>query len=212
MENKKGVLFDMDGTLINTYENINLKQVLSELKTVPKTLILKILASRVKSFAQLETKIYEEIEDQKEAQCLIDRISKFLVEHFDNTTMKKDALAFLDYLKSNDYKICLCTNNATSLVEHIIQHKQLEGYFDYVITSQQVTRAKPDPQMYLEAVSHIGLSCEDCVVFEDAENGVMAAKNAGIDVIAICDKEKKKFSDCSMIIKDFSDERLYEIF
>ena len=55
MENKKGVLFDMDGTLINTYENINLKQVLSELKTVPKTLILKILASRVKSFAQLET-------------------------------------------------------------------------------------------------------------------------------------------------------------
>ena len=50
MENKKGVLFDMDGTLINTYENINLKQVLSELKTVPKTLILKILASRVKSF------------------------------------------------------------------------------------------------------------------------------------------------------------------
>ena len=176
MENKKGVLFDMDGTLINTYENINLKQVLSELKTVPKTLILKILASRVKSFAQLETKIYEEIEDQKEAQCLIDRISKFLVEHYDNTTMKKDALAFLDYLKSNDYKICLCTNNATSLVEHIIQHKQLEGYFDYVITSQQVTRAKPDPQMYLEAVSHIGLSCEDCVVFEDAENGVMAAK------------------------------------
>ena len=105
MENKKGVLFDMDGTLINTYENINLKQVLSELKTVPKTLILKILASRVKSFAQLETKIYEEIEDQKEAQCLIDRISKFLVEHYDNTTMKKDALAFLDYLKSNVFRV-----------------------------------------------------------------------------------------------------------
>ena len=45
--NKKGVLFDMDGTLINTYENINFKQALSELKTVQKTLILKVLKSRV---------------------------------------------------------------------------------------------------------------------------------------------------------------------
>ena len=102
MNNKKGVLFDMDGTLINTYENINLKQALSELKSVPKTLILKILASRVKSFAQLEAKIYEEIEDIQEAQALIDRISKFLVEHYDNTTMKKDALEFLNYLKAHD--------------------------------------------------------------------------------------------------------------
>lgn len=212
MNNKKGVLFDMDGTLINTYENINLKQALSELKSVPKTLILKILASRVKSFAQLEAKIYEEIEDIQEAQALIDRISKFLVEHYDNTTMKKDALEFLNYLKAHDYKICLCTNNATSLVEHILKHKHLEGYFDYVITSQQVTHAKPDPQMYLEALSHIALSCEECVVFEDAENGVMAAQNAGIDVIAICEKEKKKFANCTMIIRDFSDERLYEVF
>lgn len=49
---KKGILFDMDGTLINTYENINFRQALSELKTVQKTLILKILKSRVRSFAE----------------------------------------------------------------------------------------------------------------------------------------------------------------
>ena len=50
---KKGILFDMDGTLINTYENINFRQALSELKTVQKTLILKILKSRVRSFAEM---------------------------------------------------------------------------------------------------------------------------------------------------------------
>lgn len=54
--NKKGVLFDMDGTLINTYENINFKQALSELKTVQKTLILKVLKSRVRSFLRNATK------------------------------------------------------------------------------------------------------------------------------------------------------------
>ena len=51
---KKGILFDMDGTLINTYENINFRQALSELKTVQKTLILKILKSRVRSFAEID--------------------------------------------------------------------------------------------------------------------------------------------------------------
>ena len=60
---KKGILFDMDGTLINTYENINFRQALSELKTVQKTLILKILKSRVRSFAEMETRILQEVED-----------------------------------------------------------------------------------------------------------------------------------------------------
>lgn len=212
MNNKKGVLFDMDGTLINTYENINIKQAVSELKSVQKSLILKILASRVKSFADLEIKIKEEVEDPLEAEELIGRVSGFLVEHYDNTTLKKEALGFLEYLKQRDYRICLCTNNATAIVDHILKKKQLEGYFDYVITSQQVTKAKPNPQMYLKALEEIALDPDHCVVFEDTESGVLAAKNAGIDVIVVSEKDKKKFADCNMIIRDFSDQRLYELF
>lgn len=212
MNHKKGVLFDMDGTLINTYENINFKQALNELKSVQKSLIVKILKSRVKSFADLETKIREEVGDPLESEELIKRISCFLLDHYDNTTLKKDALEFLDYLKQRNYKICLCTNNATDVVDYILMKKQLAGYFDYVITSQQVIKAKPDPQMYLKALEEIHLSHEDCVVFEDTESGVLAAKHAGIDVIAVCQKEKKKFQDCNMIIKDFSDDRLYDLF
>lgn len=212
MNHKKGVLFDMDGTLINTYENFNFRQALNELKSVQKSLIIKLLASRVKSFADLENKIHEEVEDPQEAQELIRRISGFLLDHYDNTTLKKEALHFLEYLKRKNYKICLCTNNATDVVDHILNKKHLNNYFDYVITSQQVYKAKPDPQMYLMALNEINLRSCDCVVFEDTESGVQAAKQAGIDVIAISQKEKKKFQDCSMIIKDFSDERLYELF
>lgn len=212
MNHKKGVLFDMDGTLINTYENFNFRQALNELKSVQKSLILKLLASRVKSFADLENKICEEVENPQEAEELIQRISGFLLTHYDNTTLKKEALNFLDYLKSKNYKICLCTNNATDVVHHILIKKHLSKYFDYVITSQQVHKAKPDPQMYLKALDEIHLRSCDCVVFEDTENGIQAAKNAGIDVIAVSHKEKKKFQDCNMIIKDFSDERLYDVF
>ena len=210
--NKKGVLFDMDGTLINTYENINFKQALSELKTVQKTLILKVLKSRVRSFSEMEQKIREEVEDPQEAQDLIDRIMDFLLDHYDHAPMKNEALTFLHYLKQKIYKICLCTNNATDVVNHILKHKQMTPYFDYVITSQQVTRSKPDPQMYLEALHNVNLKAEECVIFEDTENGVQAAKNAGIDVIVVSDKEKRKFADCPIIIQDYSDKRLYELF
>lgn len=209
---KKGILFDMDGTLINTYENINFRQALSELKTVQKTLILKILKSRVRSFAEMETRILQEVEDPAEGKELVRRVSDFLLEHYDNTPLKKDALMFLQYVKQKNYKICLCTNNATEIVSHILREKHMEAYFDYVITSQQVTRSKPDPQMYLEALHNIDLTAEECIVFEDTENGVMAARNAGIDVIVVNDKEKRKYSDALMTIRDFGDYRLYQEF
>lgn len=209
---KKGILFDMDGTLINTYENINFRQALSELKTVQKTLILKILKSRVRSFAEMETRILQEVEDPAEGKELVRRVSDFLLEHYDNAPLKKDALMFLQYVKQKNYKICLCTNNATEIVSHILREKHMEAYFDYVITSQQVTHSKPDPQMYLEALHNIDLTAEECIVFEDTENGVMAARNAGIDVIVVNDKEKRKYSDALMTIRDFGDYRLYQEF
>lgn len=209
---KKGILFDMDGTLINTYENINFRQALSELKTVQKTLILKILKSRVRSFAEMETRILQEVEDPAEGKELVRQVSDFLLEHYDNAPLKKDALMFLQYVKQKNYKICLCTNNATEIVSHILREKHMEAYFDYVITSQQVTRSKPDPQMYLEALHNIDLTAEECIVFEDTENGVMAARNAGIDVIVVNDKEKRKYSDALMTIRDFGDYRLYQEF
>ena len=209
---KKGILFDMYGNLINTYENINLKQALSVLKTVQKTLILKILKSRVRSFAEMEARILQEVDDPIEGEELVRRVSDFLLEHYDNAPLKKDALIFLQYLKQKNYKICLCTNNATEIVSHILKEKHIESYFDYVVTSQQVTRSKPDPQMYLEALHNIRLRAEDCIVFEDTENGVMAARNAGIDVIVVNDKEKRKYSDARMTIRDFADVRLYQEF
>ena len=86
---KKGILFDMDGTLINTYENINFRQALSELKTVQKTLILKILKSRVRSFAEMETRILQEVEDPAEGKELVRRVSDFLLEHYDNAPLKR---------------------------------------------------------------------------------------------------------------------------
>lgn len=209
---KKGILFDMDGTLINTFENINYKQALCELKAVQKTLLMKIFKPRIHSLAEMEERILQVVEDPIQAHDLIRRVYDFLFDHYDNAPLKKDALTFLQYLKQKDYKICLCTNNATEIVGHILKEKHLEDYFDYVITSQQVEHSKPNPQMYLQALQSINLKAEECIVFEDNEHGIMAARNAGIDVIVVNAKEKRKYSDARMTICDYGDERLYEEF
>lgn len=210
--NKKGVFFDLDGTLINTYENIDYKKVLSELKSVQKTLLIKVLKSRVKSFADLEKKIIEIADCPETANELLQRLIDFLINHYDHAPLKDGALTFLHYLKQKGYKLCLCTNNATEITNHILENKNLIPYFDHVITSQQVTHAKPNPQMYEEALHRLQLTATECVVFEDTENGMMAAYNAGIDVIIVTEKEKRKFKLCDMTIKDYEDTRLFTLF
>lgn len=209
---KKALLFDLDGTLINTYENIDYRLILREVKSVQKTLLIKIFKSRIKSFSQLERKIFEKSETPEEAQELIDRITNLLIDHYRRAHLKKDAIRFLQYAKAHHIKCCLVTNNTSKIVNHILADKDLTPYFDYVITSQEVQEAKPHPQMYLLALHHLQLTTSQCYVLEDSEQGVLAAKAAGInDIIVVTQKEKRKFQDC-FCIQDFSDPRLYELF
>ena len=132
---KKGILFDMDGTLINTYENINFRQALSELKTVQKTLILKILKSRVRSFAEMETRILQEVEDPAEGKELVRRVSDFLLEHYDNAPLKKDALM----LGFGDMLSLVC---ALFFALHIIALERYSAHVDTVcMTALQMMTA-----------------------------------------------------------------------
>lgn len=210
--NKKAVLFDMDGTLINTYENINYRLALSELKSVQKTLLLKVMSSRPRSYADMERRIREECDDPELADHLVQRVTSFLQKHYQDAELKNGALDFLKYLREKKYRICLCTNNATEIVEYILQDKGLDGFFDYVITSQQVTEAKPHPQMYVEAMKQIQVEPHECIIFEDTDNGIEAAQRANVDVVLVSEKEKRKKTGYCMIISDFSDQRLYEYF
>ena len=61
----------------------------------------------------------------------------------------------------------------------------LAPYFDVVHTADDVERTKPDPALYILALSSLGLKPEEAIVFEDSPNGVTAAKSAGIFVVAI---------------------------
>lgn len=90
----------------------------------------------------------------------------------------------LRYTKSQG-KVALVTSSNKDYVEFVFNHTGIADYFDIVITGDQVTKGKPNPEGYLAAASQLGVSPATCVVFEDAPNGVVAGKNARMKVVAV---------------------------
>lgn len=92
-------------------------------------------------------------------------------------------IQFLDLLKQNQVRIALGTASKNAAM--ILRQIGLEKTFNCIIDGNQVTRAKPDPEVFLKAAEGLGLSPSLCVVFEDAIAGVEAAHRGGMRCIGV---------------------------
>jgi len=102
-------------------------------------------------------------------------------------------IRFLDELRENNLLIALgsASKNAMFILEKI----GLAQKFDAVIDGNKVSRAKPDPEVFLKGASELGVSPKNCLVFEDAQAGIDAARNGGMSVIGIGKGENLKNAD-----------------
>src|SRR5690606_13677362 len=117
----------------------------------------------------------------------------------------------LEYLKNKQVPIALgsASKNAVPILEKV----KLSDYFSVVIDGNQVTKAKPDPEVFLMAAEKMGLAAADCVVFEDALAGIEAANNAQMTSIGIGDAKvlntaRFVFGSFKEIDSDFLDQLL----
>jgi len=109
-----------------------------------------------------------------------------------------NAFAVIDTLKKRGHKIALVTACALENMRHSINNEQQE-HFDFIITGDEVPRAKPFPDPYLSAASRLKIKPEKCLVVENAPLGIEAAKNAGMYCVAIettLGKEYLTSADC----------------
>lgn len=77
----------------------------------------------------------------------------------------------------------------------ILERLEIKSYFDVVIDGNGVTRPKPDPEVFLNGASCLGLSPADCLVFEDAQSGIQAAKAGGFFTIGVGNPWLKDLAD-----------------
>jgi beta-phosphoglucomutase len=94
---------------------------------------------------------------------------------------------FLKEMREQDVKIAL--GSASKNAGLILQRLQLNDFFDAVIDGTKVTKAKPDPEIFLKAAEEIDVPPAECVVFEDAQAGVEAAKNGGMYCVGVGDPD-----------------------
>jgi beta-phosphoglucomutase len=195
----KACLFDLDGVLVDTAiyhfqawkmlgENFNYQlteEQNEQLKGV----------SRVESLNRiLDWANYSATPEQKEA-WLIEKNENYLqlISNMNPAEILPGVLDFLGQIKEQGYKIAL--GSASKNSEVILTKTGLLPWFDVIIDGNKVTKSKPDPEVFLKGAEGLGFQPEECIVFEDAQAGVEAAKKGGMKAIGIGEASVLKEAD-----------------
>lgn len=90
-------------------------------------------------------------------------------------------------VKENRGKVpmAIATGSSREVAEKTLQILGISDWFDEVVSGNEVAKGKPAPDVFLEAASRLGVKPEDCVVFEDARSGIIAAREAGMEVVVV---------------------------
>lgn len=91
----------------------------------------------------------------------------------------------LSTLKSLGYKTAVCSNSIRNTVEVMMQKSGLLGYLDLMVSNEDVSKGKPDPEMYLKAMKLFKLNPQECLIIEDNENGIKAARASGAHLLVV---------------------------
>ena len=207
-ENMKGAIFDLDGVIVDTarYHYLAWKRLAEELGFD----FTEADNERLKGVSRMRSlEILLEVGglsfSGEEMRKLADRKNDWYVEYIrkmDESEILKGAREYLLKLKEKDVRIAL--GSASKNAPMILRNLKISTLFDAVIDGNKVSKAKPDPEVFLLGAEELGLTPAECIVFEDAEAGVQAAKLAGMKVVGIGRREV--LSGADLVVKG-----LYEL-
>jgi HAD superfamily hydrolase (TIGR01509 family) len=101
-------------------------------------------------------------------------------------------LSFLEKARATFAHMALTTSTIASLQQKMFEKFNLGSFFDVVVTGDQISKGKPDPEPYLLTAQKLNLPTDQCLVLEDAINGVVSAKKAGCLVVGITNSFTEK--------------------
>ncbi|WP_243466091.1 HAD family hydrolase [Sodalis glossinidius] len=91
----------------------------------------------------------------------------------------------LSSLQREDYRLAVVYNFIKNSIEVMMDKAHLAQYLEFTISNQDVVKGKPDPEMYNKAISTLNLMPQECVIVEDNENGIKAARVSGAHVLEV---------------------------
>ena len=100
-------------------------------------------------------------------------------------TLPQGLIELLNNIRNKNIPLAIATSSRRGYVDFIMETFNLRKYFPIIITAEDVSNGKPDPEIYLKTADKLKIIPQNCLVFEDSLSGIKSAKDAGMKVIAI---------------------------
>ena len=94
-------------------------------------------------------------------------------------------IILLGHLKAHGFKIGCCSNSIKETLHLMLKSAQIFDFFDIIIGNDEIANPKPDPEIYLTAMSRLNLEPEECIVVEDSPHGIESGKKSGATVFEV---------------------------
>jgi HAD superfamily hydrolase (TIGR01509 family) len=185
----KAVVFDMDGLLIDS-ESIALAVSIEACREYGYKLDISVYNRCIGANDALAREI---LTAGHGSDFPYDLISKLFEEKYYKEVLNKPVplktgvLDLLKYLEKERVKKAVATSTNHSLAVKELTNAKINRYFDFVLGGDQISKGKPNPEMYLTVCERLREKPGDCLALEDSDNGVISAFEAGLTVIQIPD-------------------------
>ncbi|WP_027880957.1 beta-phosphoglucomutase [Mesoflavibacter zeaxanthinifaciens] len=205
--NKKGFIFDLDGVIVDTakYHFLAWQKLAKSIGidfSHEQNEQLKGV-SRVKSLEKILAWGNKTISEDKFNALMASKNDDYLsfIAKMNHEEILPDVPKILNYLKTQNQPVSLgsASKNARQILEKVDLLKQ----FDAIVDGNDVSKAKPDPEVFLIAAKSLNVNPEDCIVFEDSVAGVQAANTANMISIGI--GEENVLHEADYVFSNFTE-------
>jgi HAD superfamily hydrolase (TIGR01509 family) len=183
----KAVIFDWDGTLADTRGAVvqSFQRVLGEVDCVVTDEFIerRMGIGTKKTIEEALKECNIELNDEMLENLVREKI-RIQASLTNIVSLFEGAVELLEELQGRT-KIALATMSGRKVVDKLLPEKRIEEYFDVVVTADEISKPKPDPEVFLVSAAKLDVEPEDCVVIEDSVFGVRAAKAAEMKCIAV---------------------------
>ncbi|WP_088072264.1 HAD family hydrolase [Gottfriedia luciferensis] len=181
----KAIIFDFDGLIVDT-ESVWFEAYKEVLLQYEVELTLQKFSEVIGTTDEI---LYEYINSNAKVPIVREKIEQLVKEIVKQKLIKpvlrENVEDYLKSAKNAGLQIGLASSSSKEWVESFLKKLNIFDYFSVIKTSDDVSKVKPDPELYLKAIEELGVQVNEAIAFEDSLNGLIAARKAGLKCVIV---------------------------